>query len=280
MIIASTIAPAKLNLALRVGAARADGFHDLRSIFVAIDLVDDVRVSLGDGDTIRVQGDQASGVRAGAENLALRAAQLLRARYDLPPLAIDLVKRIPTASGLGGGSSDAAAVIRAVDALLHLSLPIDEQASLGAELGSDVPFFVHGGAALVEGRGERVTPLPFERLRFLLAPLSSARPEKTARLFAALDAARQGESVGKPGVTWPPRGDRDLANDFERVRPQELAESEAAWRAFAAAGIVPHLSGAGPSVFGLASAGGAPRVSGTMAVAALSPEASQRVIVA
>lgn len=280
MTTASTIAPAKLNLALRVGAARADGFHDLRSIFVAVDLVDDVRVSLSDADTVRVQGEQASGVPAGAENLALRAARLLRARYDLPPLAIDLVKRIPAVSGLGGGSSDAAAVIRAVDALLHLALPIDEQASLGAELGSDVPFFVHGGAALVEGRGERVTPLPFEPLRFLLAPLSSARPRKTARLFAALDAARQGESVGEPGVTWPPRGDHDLANDFERVRRHELAESEVAWRALEAAGIVPHLSGAGPSVFGLASAGGAPRVAGTIAVAALSAEASQGVIVA
>jgi 4-diphosphocytidyl-2-C-methyl-D-erythritol kinase len=154
-------APAKLNLGLEVVRRRPDGFHDLRTVFQAIDLCDDLwlRERREPGLGLAVEGPEP--VPAGSENLVARAGALLaRRRAPGRGAEILLTKRIPAGAGLGGGSSDAAATLVALEALWGLDPDPEERARLALELGSDVPFFLLGGTALGEGRGEILTPLP------------------------------------------------------------------------------------------------------------------------
>jgi 4-diphosphocytidyl-2-C-methyl-D-erythritol kinase len=153
-------APAKVNLHLSVGPLRADGFHDLTTVFHAISLCDEVTVTRAPGLTIRVQGESAAEVPTDHSNLAARAVLALADRTGMDPDVEVLVhKGIPVAGGCAGGSADAAATLVACDALWGLGLGRDELAEIGAELGSDVPFSLHGGTALGTGRGERLTPV-------------------------------------------------------------------------------------------------------------------------
>jgi 4-diphosphocytidyl-2-C-methyl-D-erythritol kinase len=154
-------APAKLNLHLEVLGRRADGYHDLRTVFQAIDLSDTVSVRSGDVPGFRLAIEGPEPVPAGPENLVLRAAGALAARLgESRGAEIRLVKRIPAGTGLGGGSSDAAATLLALEALWGRTLDPADRAGLALDLGSDVPFFLRGGTALGEGRGERLSPFP------------------------------------------------------------------------------------------------------------------------
>ncbi|NLF22022.1 MAG: 4-(cytidine 5'-diphospho)-2-C-methyl-D-erythritol kinase [Lentisphaerae bacterium] len=155
-------APAKINLTLEVLGRRADGYHDIRSILVPVSLADDVELRESDGDRLEVVPDDVDtgAIGPAAENLALRAAGLLRRRAGLARrVAIRIVKRIPVGGGLGGGSADAAATLAGLNRLWGLDWPQARLMELAAELGSDVPALVHGGAVCIEGRGERVTPV-------------------------------------------------------------------------------------------------------------------------
>jgi len=173
------IAPAKLNLTLAVGNRRRDGFHELHSVMVRLALADVLTLALapGDVDTLHVDGHDAGAV---AENLVLRSLAATRTAVGAgwtgsgssgggptgptagaaPALAARLDKRVPVAAGLGGGSSDAAAALDAALEAWGAELDAHVRLDIAARLGSDVPFFLAGPAALVEGRGERVRPLP------------------------------------------------------------------------------------------------------------------------
>lgn len=155
------VAPAKLNLGLAVVGKRPDGYHDLLTIFQTIDLEDDLffRETVGPGISLRVEAEEP--IPGGADNLVLRAAELLAgARGVAQGAEILLRKRIPAGAGLGGGSSDAAAALLGLEALWGLAPDPEERRRLAIELGSDVPFFLVGGTARGEGRGEILTPLP------------------------------------------------------------------------------------------------------------------------
>lgn len=165
------LAPAKVNLTLAVLGTRPDGYHALHSVMVPLDLADRLSVSVlppGASDTLHVDGFDPGPI---ADNLVLRAIAVARraarpawGRPDPPPpLAARLEKRIPVAAGLAGGSSDAAAAVGAALEAWGVDLDDDARRRLAAELGSDVPFFLAGGPALVEGRGERITPLAWLR---------------------------------------------------------------------------------------------------------------------
>ncbi len=208
------VAPAKLNLTLAVIGRRSDGFHSLHSVMVPLGLADRLSVAvLARGtDTLHVSGRDAGPNPA---NLVLRAVAAARSAVGgsgpTPPLAIRLDKRIPVAAGLAGGSSDAAA---ALDASLEAwGATLDPATLMGtaAAIGSDVPFFLAGGPALVEGRGERVT-----RLHGLRAGSSApwvllvtpAVPMSTAAVFAAWAAG----AMGEPGVVR--RTSEHFASEF------------------------------------------------------------------
>jgi 4-diphosphocytidyl-2-C-methyl-D-erythritol kinase len=198
---------AKVNLALGLVGQRPDGFHELVSVFVRLDLADRLTVrSLGlpathDQAADRLHVGGAQGPASDPDNLVLRAARLLRAwaARPLEPLAFDLEKRIPVAAGLGGGSADAAAALVLAAQAWGLPLTAGERRHLAARLGSDVPFFASGSeAALVRGRGEVVEPLPAPvgAPGFLLA--TDPDGLATADVFGALAAAG-----GPPGPDAP-----------------------------------------------------------------------------
>jgi 4-diphosphocytidyl-2-C-methyl-D-erythritol kinase len=153
-------APAKVNLHLAVGPLREDGFHGLTTVFHAIGLYDEVTLTRADGLTVRVEGEGAADVPLDRSNLAARAVLALAdTTGQAPDVDIHILKGIPVAGGLAGGSADCAAALVACDALWGLGLGKDELAEVAAELGSDVPFSLHGGTALGTGRGERLTPV-------------------------------------------------------------------------------------------------------------------------
>jgi len=153
--------PAKVNLDLRVGAVRDDGFHDLATIFMAVGLYDEVTVTPSTTWSVQTTGPYAALVPDTTDNLALKAARLLdrRLRYRRGPVHIRIDKAIPVAGGMAGGSADAAAALVACDALWGMRAERDHLDTIGAAIGSDVPFALHGGIAMGSGRGERITPV-------------------------------------------------------------------------------------------------------------------------
>jgi 4-diphosphocytidyl-2-C-methyl-D-erythritol kinase len=252
-------APAKVNLHLSVGRLRADGFHDLTTVFQAVGLYDDVTVERAGALAVEVTGESADRVPADASNLAARAVQLLARHTGRPAeVAISIRKGIPVAGGCAGGSADAAAALVACDALWGTGLTRDALAGLGAELGSDVPFSLHGGTALGTGRGEQLTPVLGQGGYAWVLALS-AGGLSTPEVYAQLD--RQRES-GPVGVVSSPAdvlsalrsGDavalgRALGNDLQgaalALRP-ELRQVLDTGRSLGALGAL--VSGSGPTV--------------------------------
>ena len=175
-------APAKLNLFLHVVGRRADGYHELQTVFQFLDLADRVRIARRD-DTLLRRTAAIPGVEE-ADDLVMRAARLLRGESGVEAgvdIAVD--KRIPLGGGLGGGSSDAAATLVGLDRLWGLGMGADRLAAVGAKLGADVPVFVRGRAAWGEGVGERLVPVPLEEPWYVLVvpPLAVS----TASVFQA-----------------------------------------------------------------------------------------------
>ncbi|HSR85572.1 MAG TPA: 4-(cytidine 5'-diphospho)-2-C-methyl-D-erythritol kinase [Streptosporangiaceae bacterium] len=198
-------APAKVNLQLAVGPARADGYHSLVTVFHAVSLFDDVTVALADKTTITVAGEDAAAVPADRSNLAWKAASALAKATGQrgASVRIEIRKRIPVAAGLAGGSADAAATLVACNELWQAGLSGRELAELAATLGSDVPFALVGGTAVGRGRGEQLTPaLATGTYHWALAfgheGLSTAQVYATCdRLRAARVAA--GDHAAEPG---------------------------------------------------------------------------------
>lgn len=252
---AAYLAPAKINLTLEILARRTDGYHGIRSVMVPLDLCDELEIAPAERfsfhcDVPELEGD---------DNVAVRA---VRALGELPARRLTLRKRIPHAAGLGGGSSDAAAVLRAaIDGAFGTPRQLD-WTRVARSLGSDVPFFLAGTGALVEGTGERVTPLgalpPWHAL-VVMPPAAIS----TAHAYARIDS--------NPLPQRPRRGSQSLAtieavqrddfdaviellhNDFQATTAAQTPPVATALEALARAGAVrPQLSGSGASVFALA----------------------------
>jgi 4-diphosphocytidyl-2-C-methyl-D-erythritol kinase len=204
-------APAKVNLQLAVGPARADGYHSLVTLFHAVSLFDDVTVAPAEKTTIAVTGEDAAAVPANRSNLAWQAASALaRATGQRgASLRIEIRKRIPVAAGLAGGSADAAATLVACNELWQSGLSLSDLAELAAALGSDVPFALVGGTAVGRGRGEQLTPaLAAGTYHWALAfgheGLSTAQVYATCdRLRAARVAAGDQDEPGEPKLSHP-----------------------------------------------------------------------------
>jgi len=269
-------APCKINLHLSIGEKRNDGFHNLQSIFVPLALADTLRFeccSAGEDtlsvnylltDSWRLSSSQSTHCQISAkleENLVLRAVSLFRRRIGFESaLRIRLDKRIPASAGLGGGSSDAASALLALNVLAGGPFSAHELLEMAAVLGSDVPFFLSGGAAFVSGRGERVEPIKTpEGLWALLVkpPFSS----DTANSYRILDEARERpvqeklpqeklssealiRALQSPPQTWP------FYNDFLPVFLAQGGKKAAAYRT-----ILDDLRNAGASFAGLSGSG-------------------------
>ena len=244
------LAPAKVNLWLAVGGVRDDGLHELDTGFQAIDLADRIEIArapAGVQVTCTVTGECAEGVPDGEDNLAARAALLLAARtgHDLR-VSIAIEKRIPAGAGLGGASSDAAAVLLALGRRFAVPDPEHTLGDLAAELGADVPFFLVGGTQRARGIGDRLTPAepPAERWGILVWPGVGV---STRQAYEWLDAD------SPPGErSLPPPGGAGRGNDFE---PVVTARCPAAGRAFevlaAGSARTVRMSGSGSASFAL-----------------------------
>ena len=177
---------AKVNLGLEVLGLREDGYHELRTIFQSIDLHDDIEITSARRD-VTVTCDHP-GVPTDGRNLAVKAALLLRrARRVARGVRIHITKRIPVAGGLGGGSSDAASVLLALDRLWDLGLGPSGLHPVARRLGADVPFFLHGGTALGLARGEEVYPL-HRQVKAHVVVVDPGHPVSTAAVFRRVDA--------------------------------------------------------------------------------------------
>jgi 4-diphosphocytidyl-2-C-methyl-D-erythritol kinase len=253
-------APAKINLYLEVGPPRPDGYHPVRTVLQAVELCDLLEVEVtegGGGLCLEVEGDAPPG----EDNLCHRAAALFVSATGMRMgIEMTLTKRIPTAAGLGGGSSDAAAVLRALNFISGEAMGRDELMRTASTLGMDVPFFLLGGTVLGEGRGERVTPLT----QAPPLPVVLVNPGvglSTAEVYRRFDL-REEEStpVQGPGdlIDALPRGDvavispllhNSLQDAACELMPGIAALLERATEAGAARALV---SGSGPTVFILA----------------------------
>jgi len=251
-------APAKVNLRLRILAREESGYHALETVFCALSLADRVVVARGDPG-IRLTVDGGIDVGPPERNLAVRAAERFHREVGAAP-AVDLhlTKRIPAAAGLGGGSSDAAAVLRALNALHGDPLPRAALLQMAIELGADVPFFLCGSPyALAWGRGERVMPLPPLPPRpVLVAHPGEAMP--TAEAFREVAALRGGAYAPEAALLDPDAlgswdGVAGLAcNDFEPVVLRRIPALAAGLAAMREAGArIALLAGSGSSIFGV-----------------------------
>jgi 4-diphosphocytidyl-2-C-methyl-D-erythritol kinase len=247
-------APAKINLTLEVLNQRPDGYHEIRSLIQTIDLCDSLSFSLS--DDIEFASDNPDFVPE--ESLVSRAASLLQQTTGCSKGAkIEIGKRIPLTSGLGGDSSDAAATLSGLNRLWRLGLSLEELLELAPRLGSDVAFFVYGGTVLVEGRGERVLPLPPlpHRWVVLLMPPLPGVPEKTRQLYASLKPGHYTDGqitqkfikVLNEGREFKPSM---LFNTFENVAFEFFPELTVYKEHFIKLGAYNvHLAGSGPALF-------------------------------
>jgi len=221
-------APAKLNLFLHVTGQRADGYHDLQTMFQIIDLRDELAFEIDRSGVIARVDDAASApgplaAIPSAEDLVVRAATLLRAKAGDPALGvrIRLRKRIPLGGGLGGGSSDAATTLLVLNRLWGCNLPVLQLAELGLTLGADVPVFVQGESGLGEGVGERLTALPLPERWFLVLHPGVSVP--TRDIFQASELTRNSPILTIPALLA--SGGRNDCEPVVRKRYPQVAEA-------------------------------------------------------
>jgi 4-diphosphocytidyl-2-C-methyl-D-erythritol kinase len=189
--------PGKVNLFLAVGDLRDDGYHELTTVFHAVSLFDEITVRNADVLSLEVSGEGVEELPTDHRNLAWRAAEVLAEHVGrAPDVAISMEKSIPVAGGMAGGSADAAAVLVAINALWELGVPRRDLHTLAAELGSDVPFALHGGTALGTGRGEQLaTVLARNTFHWVLA--FGKRGLSTPKVFAEIDRLRADPDRGQ-----------------------------------------------------------------------------------
>ncbi len=245
-------APAKVNYRLDVLRRRPDGYHDLRMIMQRFDLCDDILITLSDTPGIRVTCG-SEGVPDGPGNIAWRAAdELLSLAGRKVGVDIVITKRIPVAAGLGGGSSDCAAVLMGLNQLLELGLSDARLMEIGVKLGADVPFFIFKKTALAEGIGEQLTAI--EQIPLVwLAIVNPNVPVSTAWVYQNLQLTNRSDDFKMPRF-YSSIADicAVLGNDLEAVtirRYPVISEIKGRLQALGAAGVL--MSGSGPTVFGI-----------------------------
>lgn len=228
--------PAKVNLFLSVGPPDDSGMHPIRTVFQAISLFDTLRIERTLGrTTIEFEGEAVPD-----ENTLAKTLRLLAEVAELPPLNLTVIKRIPSEAGLGGASSDAAGLLRAVPLLTHSRASEFELREIARAVGADVPFFLLGGRAKAEGYGDRLTPLE-DPIPFWLVVAHPEARCSTKEAYARLD------EVQRPWRTFPLAD--ELHNDFELVAPKESLSLKQRLLDLNATGAL--LCGSGSAVFGV-----------------------------
>lgn len=251
---ARVLSPAKVNLFLKVLGNRPDGYHEILSLMQPVSLYDEIEVSVSEGGGIKVATDSPE-APGGSENLAYRAAALFLERAgSVKRVSISIKKRIPVGAGLGGGSSNAASVIMALDGLLGTGFSGQELMDMGSRLGSDVPFFFLRGPALARGRGEVLERALLPELYYVLVNPGFHVP--TAWVYSSLRLTKKAQN-NILLYSCEVFADRErlkdaLTNDLEAVTIGMYPEISALKESLVEAGASGALmSGSGPTVFGV-----------------------------
>jgi 4-diphosphocytidyl-2-C-methyl-D-erythritol kinase len=251
------VAPAKINLVLEVLGKRNDGYHEICSVMQTVSFCDSLSFELA--DEIRFQCNEPS--LRNNDNLVIQAVESLQKVCGLKKGArIELEKRIPWSAGLGGGSSDAAITLRALNELWDLKLPFSELLAIAAQVGSDVPFFLHQGTALVEGRGEKVKSISqLASCWFVLfIPPVTYPLQKTKTLFSRLGSANFTDGRCVQNILRSLSSECNLVNTslynvFDAIAFHAFPGLEKYWELFVQAGAGDvHLTGSGPGLYALA----------------------------
>ncbi len=250
------VAWAKINLTLQVTGRRPDGYHELTSLVVFAEVGDALRLAVADDLSLTIEGRFAPALQGAADNLVLRAAEALRRRAGIRAgAAMILTKNLPVASGIGGGSADAAAALRGLMRLWGVSLPQADLAALALTLGADVPVCLRGAAMVMSGIGERLTPIPALPPLWLLL-VNPGVPVSTAAVFGALEgrfstlAEPQLPPLGlAPLIDWLAARRNDLEAPARRLAP--AVDQVLAALARQPACLLARMSGSGATCFGL-----------------------------
>lgn len=251
--------PAKVNLQLSVGPREADGYHEIVTLFQAISIFDTIKISASEKFELTLKGDYTNGVPLDNSNLVYKAVELMVEKFGTDKnLAIEIDKSIPVAGGMAGGSADAAATLLAIDGLYGLNLSKDELSEVARNLGSDVPFMLHGGTAVGRGRGDQITPaLSRGNYHWVIAVSSSGL--STPAVYSECDRLRTGLDIKAPSLNDEllqallsgdaTRVGKSLSNDLQAaacsIRPALRLILDMGQEYGALGGIV---SGSGPSV--------------------------------
>lgn len=251
---------AKINLVLNIGDLRPDGYHDIQTIMQSLELHDDVTVEQTGGTGITVTASVDT-IPTDESTLAAKAVKAFAAKTGVPAdgLSIHIEKRIPVAAGLGGGSSDAAATLRALNVLYETNLSVDELAEIGIEVGSDVPFCVHGGCAYVEGKGDMVvptTPMP-QCIIVIGKPDLAISTEKMYQRFDQAELPQRADHTPEImlGLRWEnlKAVAESVGNAFEQVLMKNERNTvdmmKEVMNQFGTLGTA--MTGSGPAVFGI-----------------------------
>lgn len=253
------LAPAKVNLALHITRRREDGYHDLESLVVFADLADELQAAKAEQDTLTIAGPFAKGLGTGDTNLVMRAIAAFRARW---PQAVDfgltlrLVKNLPVAAGIGGGSADAAAALRLMARLSTVPVPLPELSAMAAKLGADVPACLVSAPLVARGVGEVLAPLPqFPDCHIVLVnpmvPLATADVFRRLRAHDNYSLPELPSPLTRPAQLglWLAETRNDLQPPAVKLLPiigeivEQLAETQGC--------ILARMSGSGATVFGL-----------------------------
>ena len=246
--------PAKINLGLQILERREDGFHNLRSVMFPIGLCDilEINQQTGDAEPLRFSRTGFPFEDDAERNLCIRAWKLMASECDLPSVAIHLHKQIPVGAGLGGGSSNASAVLKALNSLSGAPVHATRMVELAARLGSDCPFFLHDSPMLMEGRGELLSPVRLSLKGHYLVVLFPGIHISTAEAYAevapAIPSVHLKASIELPVSQWK----NSVVNDFEKsafaLHPLLPELKEALYRAGA---LYASMSGSGSSLYGI-----------------------------
>lgn len=247
-----TLPHAKINLGLSVIRKRQDGYHDIETILYPIGLTDILEVVLA--------GDNSAGFRTSGlkvqgnpeDNLCVRASHVMRSRYPVPPLSMHLHKKIPSGAGLGGGSSDAAFVIKMLNQVFELGLSQETMEEVAALIGSDCPFFLQERPVFAHGRGEQLEPVLVDLSEFEVIVVKPPVSVSTTRAYQAINPATPSlpvkEAIRKP----PPEWQQYLVNDFEDYVFSHFPEvREIKQRLMASGAVYASMTGSGSAVYGL-----------------------------
>lgn len=247
---------AKINLGLNVVNKRADGYHDLETVFFPVGIYDELSISVSSDsaqqypcmlhvDGLKVDGDPQ-------KNLVVKAYDLLSGHYSLPKINVRLVKRIPMQAGMGGGSSDCAYMIRALNETLRIGLSVPEMQGLAAKLGADCAFFINPRPSYAEGIGERLQTVSLDLSSYKIVVVKPPVAISTKEAFSHITPKRPQECcidiVRDPVETWKGR----LVNDFELSVMQDYPEiSDIKTKLYSLGAEYAAMSGSGSAIFGI-----------------------------